>query len=48
MTIAELKKELEQFDDNQELKIVGQSSIEWIIDNIKTFDNSEVVRIKLK
>jgi len=48
MTIADLKKQLEQFDDEQELKIVGQSCIEWMIDDIKTFEDSKTVRIKLK
>lgn len=48
MKIADLKKQLEEFDEDQELKIVGQSAIEWTIEDIKAFDDSETVRIKLK
>ena len=48
ITVGQLKKKLSEFDDDQELKIVGQSGIEWNVDNIDTFKDSETVRIKLK
>jgi len=48
MKIQDLKLLLETFKDDQQFKIVGQSGIEWQIESIQPFKDSETIRIKLK